>query len=162
MSEDAIRDVMTPGVVAVPPEASLADAARLMRSGDVGYVLVVDGQQLVGVLTDRDIAVRAVAEGVDPLVATARSVCTEGPVVVGPDAPVAAAVTLMRECAVRRLPVVSGGRPVGMVSLGDLAMARDPDSVLAEIARTAPDGAAAQEPATGLTDRRVPSPGGRR
>ncbi|MFE2261437.1 CBS domain-containing protein [Streptomyces griseosporeus] len=140
MTAQAVREVMTPGAVTVPPEASLAQAARLMRSGDVGDVLVVDGQQLVGVLTDRDIAVRAVAEGADPLTTTAHSVCTAHPVVIGPDEPVAAAVTLMRECAVRRLPVVSGGRPVGMVSLGDLALARDPDSVLAEIARTAPDG----------------------
>ncbi|MFF9622664.1 CBS domain-containing protein [Streptomyces griseosporeus] len=140
MTAEAVREVMTPGVVAVPPEASLAQAARLMRSGDVGDVLVVDGQQLVGVLTDRDIAVRAVAEGADPRTTTAQSVCTPHPVAIGPDEPVAAAVTLMRECAVRRLPVVSGGRPVGMVSLGDLALDRDPDSVLAEIARTAPDG----------------------
>lgn len=130
---------MTPGVVAVRPDASLVEAAQLMRVQDIGDVVVADGQRVVGVLTDRDIAVRAVAEGVDPLTVSAGSVCTRDPVLVGPEDPVAAAAALMRAHAVRRLPVVEEGLPVGMVSLGDLAEAENPDSVLAEISRAAPD-----------------------
>lgn len=131
---------MTPGVVAVRPDASLVEAAQLMRVQDIGDVLVADGQEVVGVLTDRDITVRAVAEGLDPLTVSARSVCTPDPVLLAPDDPVAAAVALMRAHAVRRLPVVEDGLPVGMVSLGDLAEVQDPDSTLAEISRAVPDG----------------------
>ncbi|PAZ17733.1 oxidoreductase [Streptomyces sp. SA15] len=136
---DFVREVMTPGVVAVRPDASLVEAAQLMRAQDIGDVLVADGQHVVGLLTDRDITVRAVADGTDPLTVSAQAVCTPDPVVVAPDDPVSAAVTLMREHAVRRLPVVEGGLPVGMVSLGDLAEAQDPDSALADISRALPD-----------------------
>jgi CBS domain-containing protein len=136
---DFVREVMTPGVVAVRPDASLVEAAQLMRAQDIGDVLVADGQHVVGLLTDRDITVRAVADGTDPLTVSAQAVCTPDPVVVAPDDPVSAAVALMREHAVRRLPVVEGGLPVGMVSLGDLAEAQDPDSALADISRALPD-----------------------
>ncbi|ALV32442.1 CBS domain-containing protein [Streptomyces sp. CdTB01] len=137
---DFVREVMTPGVVAVRPDASLVEAAQLMRTQDIGDVLVADGQRIVGVLTDRDITVRAVAEGIDPLTVSARSVCTPDPVVVGPDDPVGTAVALMRTHAVRRLPVVEDGMPVGVVSLADLAVAEDPDSALAAIGRAEPAG----------------------
>ncbi|MDQ0948413.1 CBS domain-containing protein [Streptomyces phaeochromogenes] len=135
-----VREVMTPGVVSVRPDASLVEAAQLMRAQDIGDVLVAGDHALIGVLTDRDIALRAVANGADPLTVSARSVCTPDPVVVGPDDAVAAAVALMRDHAVRRLPVVEDGRAVGMVSLGDLAMSENPESALAEISRAAPDG----------------------
>ncbi|MET7703812.1 CBS domain-containing protein [Streptomyces sp. NPDC005485] len=134
-----VREVMTPGVVAVRPDASLVEAAQLMRAQDVGDVLVAGEHQVIGVLTDRDIALRAVADGVDPLTVSAQAVCTPRPVVVSPDDEVATAVELMREHSVRRLPVVEDGRPVGMVSLGDLALARDPGSALADISRAEPD-----------------------
>jgi CBS domain-containing protein len=134
-----VKDVMTPGVVAVRPDASLVEAAQLMRTQDIGDVLVADGQHVVGMLTDRDITVRAVADGADPLTVSAQMVCTPDPVVVAPDDPVSTAVALMREHAVRRLPVIEDGLPVGMVSLGDLAEAEDPDSALADISRALPD-----------------------
>ncbi|MFJ1968497.1 CBS domain-containing protein [Streptomyces sp. NPDC087903] len=139
MTAEFVKEVMTPGVAAVRPDASLVEAAQLMRTQDIGDVVVADGQRVVGVLTDRDITVRAVAEGIDPQTVSVRSVCTPDPVVVAPDDPVSAAVALMRAHAVRRLPVVEDGLPVGMVSLGDLAEADDPGSVLAEISRAAPD-----------------------
>ncbi|NBM18854.1 CBS domain-containing protein [Streptomyces sp. GC420] len=134
-----VRDVMTPGVASVRPDASLVEAAQLMRAQDVGDVLVARDGVLLGVLTDRDITVRAVADGVDPLTVSARAVCTPDPVCVGPGDEVADAVTLMRRHAVRRLPVVEEGRAVGVVSLGDLAEAQDPGSALADISRAAPD-----------------------
>ncbi len=134
-----VRDVMTPGVVAVRPDASLVEAAQLMRTQDIGDVVVADGQRIVGVLTDRDITVRAVADGADPLTVSAQSVCTPDPVLIGPGERVSLAVSLMREHHVRRLPVVENGLPVGVVTLGDLAGTEDPDSALAEISRAAPD-----------------------
>ncbi len=135
-----VREVMTPTVVTVRPDTSLVEAAQLMRAQDIGDVLVTTEQRLVGVLTDRDITLRAVADGADPLTVSAQAVCTPDPVVVGPDDAVSAAVGLMRDHAVRRLPVVENGHPVGMVSLGDLALAEDPGSALADISRAGPDG----------------------
>ncbi|MFF7202614.1 CBS domain-containing protein [Streptomyces sp. NPDC008141] len=128
-----VRDVMTAGVAAVRPDASLVEAARLTRTLNVGDVLVADGDRIVGVVTDRDIAVRAVADGVDPVTVGAESVCTADPVCIDPGAEVSTAVHLMRTHAVRRLPVVEDGRPLGMVSIGDLAVAQDPESALADI-----------------------------
>jgi CBS domain-containing protein len=139
VTADFVKDVMTPGAVAVRPDASLVEAAQLMRAQDIGDVLVADGQHVVGVLTDRDITVRAVADGTDPLTVSAQAVCTPDPVMVAPDDPVSAAVALMRAHAVRRLPVVEDGLPVGMISLGDVAEAEDPDSALADISRAEPD-----------------------
>ncbi|TQE18848.1 CBS domain-containing protein [Streptomyces ipomoeae] len=136
---DFVREVMTSGVVTVRPDASLVEAAQLMRAQDIGDVLVAADGRLIGVLTDRDITLRAVADGVDPLTVSAQAVCTPNPVVVGPDDAVSVAVTLMRDHAVRRLPVLEDGHPVGMVSLGDLAVSQDPRSALADISRAEPD-----------------------
>ncbi|MEE1753938.1 CBS domain-containing protein [Streptomyces sp. SP18CS02] len=137
-----VREVMTAGVAVVRPDASLVEAAQLMRAQNTGDVLVADGDRLVGVVTDRDIALRAVADGADPLTVNAQSVCTPDPVCVAPDDEVSDALRLMRQYAVRRLPVVQDGRPLGMVGIGDLAVSHDPDaagSALADIGRAAPD-----------------------
>lgn len=135
-----VREVMTSGVTAVQPNATLAEAARLMRDHDIGDVVVARGDNVVGLITDRDIAVRAVAEGADPQNVAAESVCSAPAVTVAPEDSCTDAVRLMRENAVRRLPVVeSGGRPVGVVSIGDLARAEDPDSALADISSAQPD-----------------------
>ncbi|MFH8238473.1 CBS domain-containing protein [Streptomyces sp. NPDC018321] len=135
-----VREVMTPGVAAVRPDSSVVEAALLMRTQNIGDVVVADGQDVVGLVTDRDITVRVVAEGLDPMAVGVRAVCTDAPLLVSPDDPVADAVALMREHAVRRLPVVEDGLPVGVVSLGDLAEAHDPASALADISRAEPDG----------------------
>ncbi|MEV6651893.1 CBS domain-containing protein [Streptomyces sp. NPDC051219] len=134
-----VRDVMTTGVATLPPHASLVEAAQLMRDRHIGDVLVTQGDQVLGVLTDRDIAVRGVAEGHDPHTVPVRSVCTAEVVTVGPDDEVSDAVRKMRLHAVRRLPVVEKGHVKGVVSLGDLAAARDPESALAEISQATPD-----------------------
>jgi CBS domain-containing protein len=136
-----IRDVMSRGAVAVEPMTSVVQAARLMRDEDVGDVLVVYDRDLFGVLTDRDIVVRTVAENRDPNTTTAGSVCTRPPVVMlTPEDTTEHAVALMRRHAVRRLPVVeSDGSPVGIVSLGDLAEAEDPRSALADVSRARPN-----------------------
>lgn len=134
-----VRDVMTPAVTAVRPDASLVEAAQLMRAHDIGDVLVTRDGELIGMLTDRDITLRAVADGVDPLMVSAQSVCSPEVVTVRADDTVGTAVDLMRTHAVRRLPVVEDGHPMGMVSIGDLALEEEPDSALAEICRAAPD-----------------------
>ncbi|MBO8187054.1 CBS domain-containing protein [Streptomyces spirodelae] len=134
-----VRDVMTPAATTVRPEASLVEAAQLMRAQEIGDVLVVKDSKLLGLLTDRDITLRAVADGVDPLSANCASACTPDPVTVSPDTEVGAAIELMRTHAVRRLPVLEGGRLAGMVSIGDLVQESDPDSALADISRAAPD-----------------------
>ncbi|MGW0758235.1 CBS domain-containing protein [Streptomyces sp. NPDC002814] len=135
-----IRDVMSPGAAAVEPMTTVARAARLMREQNVGEVLVAYDCDLFGVLTDRDIVVRTLAEGRDPDTTTVGSVCTRPPVVtLTPDDTTDRAAELMRRHAVRRLPVVErGGCPVGVVSLGDLATVDDPGSALADISRAHP------------------------
>ncbi|MFG3546454.1 CBS domain-containing protein [Streptomyces sp. NPDC047725] len=135
-----VRDVMTPAAVAVEPMTTVTRAARLMREENVGDVLVTYDCDLFGVLTDRDIVIRGIAEGRDPDETTVGSVCTPPPVVtLAPDDTTDRAVELMRRHAVRRLPVVEhGGVPVGVISLGDLAATEDPRSALADISTAAP------------------------
>ncbi|AZM58572.1 MULTISPECIES: CBS domain-containing protein [unclassified Streptomyces] len=135
-----IRDVMSADTASVEPMTTVARAARLMREHDIGDVLVAYDCDLFGVLTDRDIVLRGVAEGHDPEVTTVGALCTRPPLVtLDPEDTTDHAVELMRRHAVRRLPVVErGGCPVGMVSLGDLAATEDPHSALADISTASP------------------------
>jgi signal-transduction protein with cAMP-binding, CBS, and nucleotidyltransferase domain len=96
-----------------------------MRDENVGDVLVTQDGMLCGLLTDRDIVVRAVAEGRDLTGTRLADVCSAGIVTVSPDEAAEVALRLMRDRAVRRLPVVEDGRPVGVVSVGDLTSGRD-------------------------------------
>jgi CBS domain-containing protein len=139
MAAQLVREVMTPNPVKVPKSGSVAEAARIMLGADIGDVLVTDGDRMVGVLTDRDIVVRAVALDLDPDETTVGAICSAEVTSISPNAPVDEAVRLMRREAIRRLPVVSDGRLVGLVSLGDLALERDPDSALADISAAAPN-----------------------
>jgi len=128
-----VAEVMTRRPIAVSPEESLAQAARAMRDSDSGDVLVVEEDRLVGILTDRDIVVRAVASDRDPSTTPVREACSTDLETVTPDARIDEVSELMRLRAVRRLPVVEGARPVGIVSLGDLAVERDEESVLGQV-----------------------------
>jgi CBS domain-containing protein len=129
----AVREVMNGNVVTLPPSAPLVDAARRMRDADIGDVLVVDGGTLAGVVTDRDIVVRAIADGKDPQSTTLADVCSGDVVTVAPDDSIDHAAQVMRERAVRRVPVVDGRNPVGIVSLGDVAIERESSTPLADI-----------------------------
>lgn len=137
---DRISDVMTADPVAMTTDATLEDAAVAMRDRDIGDVVVtnLDGS-VCGVITDRDIVVRSVAEGVDPSSKTLEDVCSHDVVTIGPDEPIAAAVKAMEENAIRRLPVMDNGTLVGIVSIGDLAVKRDPQSALGEISSAPPN-----------------------
>jgi CBS domain-containing protein len=134
-----VEEIMTHDPRTVDAGAALVDAAREMRDGDVGDVIVTEGGQVTGILTDRDIVIRAVAEGRDPGSVSVRDVATGDVRALEPSQSIDEAVRTMREHDIRRLPVVDGGRPVGIVSLGDLAVERDPDSALADISTGAPD-----------------------
>lgn len=118
-----IEEVMTRDVEVVRPDATLREAAKKMRSFDVGLLPVVEGARVVGMLTDRDIAVRAVAEGRDPNSTLAREVMTTDVVYCDPDEDVRQAAKLMSEKQIRRLLLLDRERRlVGIVSLGDLAV----------------------------------------
>lgn len=129
----AIRDVMTGDPVCVDPTDSAADAARKMRDSDSGAILVTEDGRLRGLVTDRDIVVRAVADGRDPARVPVREILSEKVEALSPDDDVERAVQMMRERHVRRIPIVEGDHPVGIVSIGDLALARDERSALADI-----------------------------
>ncbi|MFJ7779608.1 CBS domain-containing protein [Streptomyces yangpuensis] len=136
-----VHEVMTRNPVTVEGRTSLAEAARVMRDAGIGDVLVVDGGRLCGILTDRDLVVRALAEDRDPAGTTVLAVCSAEPLTVGPDDHVDEAVDLMRRHALRRLPVRTGsGEIVGIVTLGDLEVERDPGSPLASIAAAVEEG----------------------
>jgi CBS domain-containing protein len=113
--------------------STLQAAAQMMRDEDIGDVIVIDDDQLCGIVTDRDIAVRAVADGKDPTETRLGHICSRDLVTIAPNDPAEHAVELMRKNAMRRMPVVESGRPVGIVSLGDLALDRDRNSALADI-----------------------------
>jgi len=134
-----IREVMTQDVVALPRDASLVEASRAVRAGDIGDVLVLDGERLAGIVTDRDIVIRAVADGRSPGDTTLGDLATPDVATLAPEDPVEHAIRIIRDRAVRRIPVVENGRPVGIVSIGDLAVERDPDSALADISVAEPD-----------------------
>jgi CBS domain-containing protein len=118
---------------------SLADAAREMRDGDIGNVIVTEGGRVAGIVTDRDIVVRAIAEGRDLGSTTVGDVFSSGPRTLDPGDSVEAAAKTMGENGIRRLPVVRDGELVGVVSLGDLAQDRDAGPPLAEISAASPN-----------------------
>ena len=120
-----VRDVMTGNPTTCEPTATLVDAAKVMAREDVGPVPIVEGGKLVGLVTDRDIIVRAVAEGRDVTSTTVRDVASKDLVTVTPDEDLDRALQLMAQHQVRRIPVVDGDRVVGIVSQADVARAAD-------------------------------------
>jgi signal-transduction protein with cAMP-binding, CBS, and nucleotidyltransferase domain len=129
----SIRDVMTAAPVALPATSSVIEAAQAMRDADIGDVIVVENGQICGMVTDRDITVRGVAEGRNLASLTLGDICSRQLTTLSPTDSVDDAVLLMREKALRRLPVIEDGQPVGIVSLGDLAVTQDPHSTLGNI-----------------------------
>ena len=129
---ETVQDVMTPDPITLPETAVIVDAARKMREVGIGDVVVLHGETDCGIVTDRDIVVRGVAEERDPRSTTLGEICSRELRTLSPNDQIGMAVRLMREHAIRRLPVVEGGRPVGILSLGDLAIGHDPESALAD------------------------------
>lgn len=134
-----VGEFMTTSLVTMNGNDTLSAAAREMRDAAIGDVIVMDGQEVTGIVTDRDIAVRGVAERLDPDSAVLDQIQTRDLVTVSQYDDAVAAGDLMRRYAIRRLPVIDDGRLVGVISLGDLAVEREPDSVLADISADEPN-----------------------
>ncbi len=116
-----VADVMSTDLVSVAGDATLAEAARLMRERDTGTVLVTDGDEIAGIVTDRDITIRAVADGLDVTSTAVSEVASQSVTTVSPTDTLDTVAETMRAQALRRVVVVADGRPVGIVSVGDLA-----------------------------------------
>lgn len=135
----AIREVMTSALETVDVEDSLRDAATMMDRSDIGSVIVTDGGSIAGIITDRDIALRGAGAGLDPTSTAVRIAMTSAPVTVQPTATVQEAIDVMREHDVRRVPVVESDRPIGVVSLADLAMSPQARTLLADLSTAPPN-----------------------
>ena len=129
-----VRDIMTPAPIGVYYGQTIGETARVMRDTQVGSVLVVNEGQLAGMVTDRDLVIRGLAEGLNPDDPVG-PLCSGDLIGVAADAEIAEAEELMREHAVRRLPVIGDGQVVGIVTLGDLAVSEPADSPLAAVSR---------------------------
>jgi CBS domain-containing protein len=137
---NTVKEVMTANPVCLDEHAPVLDAAKAMRDKNIGNVIVTRSGRVFGILTDRDIVVRCLAQDKDMRSCTCGEVATSDDVVtVARNATVDQAVKLMRDRAVRRLVVVDGEKPVGIVSLGDLAQERDRASALGQISAAAPN-----------------------
>lgn len=117
-----IRDIMSPAPSATTPAESVASAAKVMREKGIDSLLVLDDGKLRGMVTDRDIVLRAVAEDRDPRTTPVGDICTEDLAVLSPDDDVTEATRIIHENALHRVPVVEDGLLVGVLSLADLAL----------------------------------------
>ena len=136
--ERTVRSVMTRSPVCAQAQERVDVVAAAMKANDTGFIPVLDGGRLVGVVTDRDLALRVLAERGDPGAVAVGEVCTPDPAWVAPEMPVTEAVMLMERRRIRRLVVMAGHEVVGVVSLGDLAETdhRAADHALVEISRS--------------------------
>jgi CBS domain-containing protein len=121
----SVRDAMTENPRSIDQSASVVEAARLMREEHIGSLPITDGERLVGMITDRDITTRVVAEAADPQMTSVGDVYSRDLVSVEPDEDLEAALQLMARHQVRRLPVVENGRIVGIVAQADIALRED-------------------------------------
>ena len=133
-----VREIMSSSPRTVEPDTPVTEAAKLMKQEDVGSVPVVDGPRLIGVLTDRDIVVRGIADGSDPHAIKVGDIASRDVVTVRPDDDLDEALRLMALHQVRRLPVVEDGHLVGVVATADVALEakeKDVGHVVEEISR---------------------------
>jgi CBS domain-containing protein len=134
-----MRDIMSPAPTCMAPSESVSAAAKTMKQHGIGTVLVLTDGRLSGLVTDRDITVRVLAENRDPLTTQIGDICSSELVVLGPDDDVEQATWLVRERAMRRIPVLEDGTPVGVVSIGDLALDQDVTSALSRVSSAPPN-----------------------
>ena len=124
---NSVREAMTENPRSIGPSASVVEAARLMRDEHIGSLPITDGDALVGMITDRDITTRVVAQGVDLATTSVGDVFSEDLISVEPDKELEEALQLMARHQVRRLPVVENGRLVGIVAQADIALSLSED-----------------------------------
>lgn len=134
-----MRDIMSPAPVCMAATESVSAAAKAMKEHGISTVLVVTDGALDGLLTDRDITIRVLAENRNPLTTRVGDICSAELAVLGPDDDVEQARRLVRERAVRRIPIVLDGIPVGVVSVGDLALEKGRRSALCDLPGARPD-----------------------
>ena len=128
MASTTVKDVMTSGPTSIAGEAMVVEAARRMLSEDVGSLPVVDGDQVVGMITDRDVVLQVVAKDLDANKVPVSTVCSESPVTAEADESLDDALAKMAKEQLRRLPVVSDGRLVGILAQADIARTARPES----------------------------------
>jgi CBS domain-containing protein len=134
-----VRDLMTKNPISLPLATPISEAARKMRDANVGAVIVQENGRVCGIVTDRDITVRAIATDKDPMRTAVAEICSRNLATVSPNDDIKNVIRLMEERAVRRVPVVDNGNVVGILSLGDLAIARARMSALGEISAAPPN-----------------------
>jgi len=134
-----VSDIMHPDPISLDVSSTVAEAAQAMRTKDIGNVVIVEEDNIIGILTDRDIVVRCIAENKDPESTDVGSICSRGVTTLSPGDSVDFAWKLMKSHSVRRLPVVQQGHAIGIVSMGDLAKFSDPDSALSQVSKNAPN-----------------------
>jgi CBS domain-containing protein len=127
MGDTRVRDAMTQSPSTISTDATVVEAARTMTSENVGSLPVVDGDELVGIVTDRDLVTNVVAKDLDPNKVSVADVCSGTPVVASPDEPLDTALQRMAAEQVRRLPVVENGRLVGILAQADVAKTARPE-----------------------------------
>ncbi|CAB4935673.1 unannotated protein [freshwater metagenome] len=128
-----VNEIMSTDLHTCETSAPLAEAAQMMRDCDVGAVLAMEDGSCCGILTDRDIVVRGLATGGELEMLHVGDLCTTEVATLGPEDSIDRAVEMVRQRGIRRIPVMDHGKPVGMVSIGDLAIDRDPGSALGQI-----------------------------
>lgn len=134
-----VGEFMTRRLVTMDASETLTAAARQMRDAAIGDVIVTNAGHVHGIVTDRDISVRGVAEALDPDTTALSEILSRNVITVTPHDDAVAAADLMRTYSVRRLPVLDDGELVGVISLGDLEVERDPNSVLSDISTDDPN-----------------------
>jgi CBS domain-containing protein len=133
-----VRDIMSSAPVCMAPGESVSAAAKAMKRHGIGTVLVLTDGKLSGLVTDRDITVRVLAENRDPQTTRVGDICSGEPAVLGPDDDLEQATQLVRDRAVRRIPVLADGTPVGVLSVGDLALEKDASSARSGVSSAPP------------------------
>jgi CBS domain-containing protein len=139
MPAKAVREIMTKNPLVLMADTPIREAARAMREKDIGDIILQKDGRLCGIVTDRDIVVRAIAEDKNPSTTPLETICSSQFTTVSPDDSDEKAVRLMREKSIRRIPVLEGQKVVGIVSLGDLAVEKDHNSVLGNISAAEPN-----------------------
>jgi CBS domain-containing protein len=134
-----MRDIMSADPVTMAATEPVSAAARAMKEHGIGTVLIIADGRLSGLVTDRDIAVRVLAENRDPVTTRLGDICSTELAVLGPDDDVEQAIRLVRKLAVRRIPVVRDGIAVGVVSVGDLALDKDRSAALSQVGAARPN-----------------------
>ena len=133
-----VSEIMSQHPETLQSTATVAEAAQIMKDKDIGDVIVMQDGSICGIVTDRDIVVRGIASGGGPQTKL-EEICSKDLISLPIDSKIGDAVKLMEEKALRRLPVVEDGKPVGIVSLGDLARVRDRDSALGQVSAAPPN-----------------------